>query len=365
MVFAELMKHFPVDSFGRGLNYMDYETAGAAEYRGNPADLSLTRQIMARYKFVISHENALIRDYVSEKVFFALQVGVIPVYRGAPNIDRYVPSHSIVHSAAFGSVADLAVYLHALLRDADAWPARAAAGGPTITPVVAADGAGAQVPLPLPFADASFDIVLSSCALHWAGDLPAVFAEVRRVLRPDGLFLGALLGGETLAELRSAFVAAQAEREGGVSPHISPMAGVADVGNLLAGAGFGMPTVDAEPLRVGYPDALRLCEHLQAMGENGAAAQRRLAGRRDTMLAMAAAYQTLYPAPPEEEGEEGGGGGGGGGSEAGGADRGIVATFDVIYWIGWAPAADQPKPLRRGSVAKGFGARGSGPPASS
>jgi alpha-1,4-fucosyltransferase len=115
------MKHFPVDSFGRCLNNMDYETAGAAEYRGNPADLSLTRQIMARYKFVISHENALIRDYVSEKVFFALQVGVIPVYRGAPNIDRYVPSHSIVNSAAFGSVADLAVYLHALLRDADAY----------------------------------------------------------------------------------------------------------------------------------------------------------------------------------------------------------------------------------------------------
>ena len=128
---TELMKHFPVDSYGRCLNNMDYQTAAAAEYRGNPADLSLTRQIMARYKFVISHENALIRDYVSEKVFFALQVGVVPVYRGAPNIDDYVPSRSVVNSAAFASITDLAAHLHSLLLDSDAyasylgWKARA------------------------------------------------------------------------------------------------------------------------------------------------------------------------------------------------------------------------------------------------
>lgn len=249
-----------------------------------------------------------------------------------------------------------------LHRDSDAWPAREKAGIVTVPSVCDVIGGGAR----LPYADASMDIVFSNCALHWADDLPAVFAEARRVLRPDGVFLGALLGGETLAELRSAFVAAQSEREGGVSPHVSPMAGVADVGNVLAAAGFGMPTIDAETLRVGYPDALSLCEHLQFMGESGAAMARRPAGRRDTMLAMAAAYHTMYPAPSEEEeaaaaaaevGEDNGFG-----SKAAAGGSGVVATFDVIYWIGWAPAAGQPKPLRRGSVPKGLGARGSGPP---
>ena len=234
-----------------------------------------------------------------------------------------------------------------LLRGAGGWASRR--GLATVPVVWPADGSAR-----LPFADGSVDLVLSSCALHWASDLAGAFAEARRVLRPDGAFLGALLGGETLAELRSAFVAAQSEREGGVSPHVSPMAGVTDVGNALAAAGFGMPTVDAEPLRVAYPDALRLCEHLQAMGESGAAAARRPAGRRDTMLAMAAAYQALYPAPPDSDDD---------GARAGaGADAGVVATFDVVYFIAWAPADSQPKPLRRGSVPKGLGARGTGPP---
>jgi NADH dehydrogenase [ubiquinone] 1 alpha subcomplex assembly factor 5 len=241
-----------------------------------------------------------------------------------------------------------------LLRGAGGWAARR--GLATVPVVWPADGSAR-----LPFADGSVDLVLSSCALHWASDLAGAFAEARRVLRPDGAFLGALLGGETLAELRSAFVAAQSEREGGVSPHVSPMAGVTDVGNALAAAGLGMPTVDAEPLRVAYPDALRLCEHLQAMGESGAAAARRPAGRRDTMLAMAAAYQALYPAPPDSDDDDDGARAGAR-AGAGGGDAGIVATFDVVYFIAWAPDASQPKPLRRGSVPKGLGARGTGPP---
>lgn len=223
-------------------------------------------------------------------------------------------------------------------------------------------------------------MVLSSLSMHWVNDLPGLLAEVRRVLRPDGVFLAAMLGGETLSELRSSFVAAQSEREGGVSPHVSPFAGVADVGNLLAAAGFGIPTVDADTVRVEYPHALRLAEHVQGMGESNAAVQRRLAGRRDTMLAMAAVYHTMYtPAaareveaaaaaargvsPPQYHSDADADAVAAGTEGAAAADDGISATFDVIYMIGWAPAAAQPKALRRGSVPKGFAARGSGPPA--
>lgn len=251
----------------------------------------------------------------------------------------------------------------------------------------------------LPFDDASLDLVLSSMSLHWWNDLPGVLAEVRRVLKPDGVFLAALVGGESLMELRSAFVAAQTDREGGVSPHVSPMAGVSDVGNLLAAAGFGIPTVDSDQIRVEYPTALRLAEHLQGMGDGNASLQRKLGGRRDTLLAMAAVYQTLYtpaaveaaqerraaaearaPAPSgETEGSSGGDGAAAGAPavssplfsdsevllptrDAVSEEEGVTANFEIVYMIGWAPARSQPKPLRRGSVPKGFAARGEGPP---
>lgn len=221
----------------------------------------------------------------------------------------------------------------------------------------------------LPFRDGEVDMVLSSLSMHWVNDLPALLAEVRRVLRPDGVFLAAMLGGDTLQELRSAFVAGQSEREGGVSPHVSPLAGVADVGNLLAGAGFGIPTVDADSVRVEYPHALRLAEHLQGMGEGNAATHRRFGGRRDTMLAMAAAYHTLYTPAAAREAEAAAAAARGvapppshaDGDADADADEGVSATFEVIYMIGWAPAPAQPKALRRGSVPKGFAARGSGP----
>lgn len=153
----------------------------------------------------------------------------------------------------------------------------------------------------------------------------------------------------------SAFIAGQTEREGGVSPHTSPMAGITDVGNLLAAAGFGIPTIDGEAVRVEYPHALRLCEHLQGMGENGAALQRQPTSRRDTMLAMAAIYHKLYTPPAPEPGAPVA-------ADDGGSSSGISATFDIVYLIGWSPADSQPKPLRRGSVARGLGARPGQPP---
>lgn len=244
------------------------------------------------------------------------------------------------------------------------------AGAVEVVPVHMDESCSPSAASRLPFGDGEVDMVMSSLSMHWVNDLPALLAEVRRVLRPDGVFLAAMLGGETLAELRSAFVAGQSEREGGVSPHVSPLAGVADVGNLLAGAGFGIPTVDADSVRVEYPHALRLAEHLQGMGEGNAATHRRFGGRRDTMLAMAAAYHTLYTPAAAREAEAAAAAARGvtppphadAAADAGG-DEGVSATFEVIYMIGWAPAPAQPKALRRGSVPKGFAARGSGPQA--
>lgn len=179
---------------------------------------------------------------------------------------------------------------------------------------------------PLPVAPGSVDMVLSNLSLHWANDLPGAFANARAALRPNGLFLGAMLGGDTLAELRNSFVAADLERRGGVLNHCSPLTRVSDVGNLLQGAGFALPTVDVERITVGYEDAFVLMHHLMKMGESGANALRSPAPR-DSMLAAAAVYQALY---------------------AGNEDA-VPATFEVIYWVGWAPHESQPKPLRRGS----------------
>ncbi|RYG57015.1 methyltransferase domain-containing protein [archaeon] len=192
----------------------------------------------------------------------------------------------------------------------------------------------------LPFEDASFDIVLSSMALHWVNNLPGVFSEVRRVLKPDGVFIGAMPGQETLYELRSSFVLAEQERAGGVGAHVSPLVMISDVGNLLSGAGFAIPTVDTDPIVIGYPHAARMMEHLQSMGESNASVHMAEGAHFDTLLAAAATYQSQY-------GEE---------------DGTVPASFDIINFIGWSPDSSQPKPLRRGSVPTGFGARGGGIP---
>eukprot|EP00903_Cladosiphon_okamuranus_P019407 g17843.t1 len=179
----------------------------------------------------------------------------------------------------------------------------------------------------LPFAPGSFDLVLSNLALHWVNDLPGALGQIKQVLKPDGAFIGAMLGGSTLTELRSCLLLAEQEREGGQSIHTSPSAHVADCGSLLQSAGFSLPTVDQDTVRVGYPNAFVLMEHLQGMGESNAAVNSRPRVSRETMLAAAAAYQALY-------GEENGT---------------IEATFQVVYMIGWAPHESQPQPKRRGS----------------
>jgi len=181
----------------------------------------------------------------------------------------------------------------------------------------------------LPFADGSVDLVVSSMSLHWVNDLPGFLKRVRRALKPDGVFLAAMLGGATLQELRSAFTVADLERLGGVQQHVSPFAYGRDCGDLLASAGFTMPTVDTDVLTIRYPDLFTLSAHLQGMGESNASLLRPAAVSRDVMLAAAAAYESLYA---DEEGL-------------------LPATFQVFYLIGWAPDKSQPKPLERGAPA--------------
>ena len=191
---------------------------------------------------------------------------------------------------------------------------------------------------PLPFADGSADLVLSSMAMHWVNDLPGLLREALRVLRPDGAFLAVMAGGETLQELRSAFYAAELEVSGGASPHASPMCAVADAGNLMTAAGFALTTVDADTFTLEYPSPRSLFTHLRAMGESNAALGMRQGARRPLLARAEEIYQRDFSS--EESG-----------------DGSVVATVQLIFMIGWKPAASQPLPKARGSVPKGFGQR--------
>lgn len=203
-----------------------------------------------------------------------------------------------------------------------------------LSPEMAASAGGLAVACDeeiLPFAEASLDAVLSCLSLHWVNDLPGALVQIRRALKPDGLFLAALFGGETLTELRQAWLEAESEIEGGAGPRVSPFADLRDAAGLLQRAGFALPVADADRLTVTYPDALSLMRELKAMGEGNVLIERRRSPtRRDTFASATATYHRRFP-------------------EAG--DR-IRATFQVIYLIGWAPSADQPKALRPGSAAQ-------------
>ena len=164
-------------------------------------------------------------------------------------------------------------------------------------------------------------------------------AQCRFALRPDGLFLGAMLGGSTLQELRIACTVAQQEREGGVSPRTSPLAQVRDAGNLLTRAGLAIPTVDVDEIAVTYSDVLGLISHLRRMGEGNALLQRRENLSRDTALASAAAYMSLF-------GEE---------MDTGESRVEIIpASFEIVYMTGWAPDPKQARAAKRGSATVSF-----------
>ncbi|KAH9077223.1 S-adenosyl-L-methionine-dependent methyltransferase [Lactarius deliciosus] len=173
----------------------------------------------------------------------------------------------------------------------------------------------------------SQEAIVSCLSLHWVNDLPGVLVQIKEALRPDGVFIGAIFGGDTLFELRTALQLAEVEREGGISPHISPMADPRDMSNLLSRAGFNLLTVDVDEVKIRYPSMWELLDDLRDMGENNAIIGRRHLLRRDTLAAASAIYKELH-------GEE---------------DGTLPATFQVIYMIGWKPAPHQPEPLERGS----------------
>jgi SAM-dependent methyltransferase len=182
----------------------------------------------------------------------------------------------------------------------------------------------------LPFADRSFDLVLSNLLLHWTNDLPGALVQLRRILRPDGLLLASLWGGETLSELRSVLLDAELAEEGGAGPRVSPFADVRDLGGLLQRAGFALPVVDSDTLEVTYADALALMRDVRAMGEANAVHERRRGfSRRATLARAAALYAERFAR----------------------ADGRIVASFQLVTLTAWAPHAAQQKPLRPGSAA--------------
>lgn len=182
----------------------------------------------------------------------------------------------------------------------------------------------------LPFAAGSFDLVVSLLNLHWVNDLPGALLQVRQALKPDGLFLAAMFGGETLKELRRALAEAEMDGEGGLSPRTSPLAEVRDAGNLLQRAGFTLPVADVETLTVSYANPLALLADLRGMGETNAVLERRkMLSRRATLFGALQRYRELY----------------------GDADGRVPATFQMIYLTAWAPDASQPRPLRPGSAA--------------
>lgn len=177
----------------------------------------------------------------------------------------------------------------------------------------------------LPFADASFDLVVSAGALHLVNDLPGALALIRRILKPDGLFLAAFVGGSSLGRTRSALLQGDITATGGAAPRIAPMIDVRAAGDLLTRTGFALPVADSETLAVRYGGLFPLLGELRQAGETGIL-KNRAPLTRQAVLAAAAAFQ----ADSDEDGR-------------------VTETMEIVYLTAWSPGPDQPKPLRPGS----------------
>ncbi|XP_062981565.1 arginine-hydroxylase NDUFAF5, mitochondrial [Elgaria multicarinata webbii] len=185
----------------------------------------------------------------------------------------------------------------------------------------------------LPFGENTFDLIVSGLSLHWVNDLPKALHEIHRVLKPDGVFIGSMFGGDTLYELRCSLQLAELEREGGFSPHVSPFTAVNDLGHLLGRAGFNTLTVDTDEIQVNYPGMFEIMDDLQGMGESNCSWSRKPILHRATMLAAAAVYREMY----------------------GNNDGTVPATFQIYYMIGWKFHESQARPAQRGSATASFG----------
>jgi len=181
----------------------------------------------------------------------------------------------------------------------------------------------------LPFAEGKLDLVVSALSLQAVNDLPGTLVQIRRALRPDGLFLAALLGGDTLGELRQSFAVAEIEREGGVSPRVAPFADVREMGALLQRAGFALPVTDIDRLTVRYASPFTLMLDLRRMGATNALVERRrIPLERATLKRMTEVYAERFADP----------------------DGRVRATFEIVWLSGWAPHASQQQPLQPGSA---------------
>src|ERR1700744_1273597 len=225
--------------------------------------------------------------------------------------------------------------LHAVLRDfsavVDLWTPGGLLRGSTlerlksVTHIAPADSLHEALPLQ----PESFDLVVSALAFQFVNDLPGVLTQIRRALKPDGLLMAAMIGGDTLTELRQAFAAAEAECEGGVSPRVAPFADLRDIGGLLQRAGFALPVADLDRVVVRYDNAFALMNDLRRMGAtNVLVERRRTPTRRATLLRMAQVYAERFADP----------------------DGRIRATFDIVWLSAWAPHGSQQKPLKPGSA---------------
>ena len=182
----------------------------------------------------------------------------------------------------------------------------------------------------LPFRDSSLDLVVSALSLQFVNDLPGVLVQIRRALKPDGLFVGALVGGETLTELRQTFTAAEGETEGGASPRVAPFVDVRTLGNLLQRAGFALPVADSDRYTLRYDSVLALMRDLRRMGAtNALVARRREPLRRATLIRLAEIYAQRFAD----------------------ADGRVRATFEIVWLTGWAPHPNQQQPLRPGAAS--------------
>jgi SAM-dependent methyltransferase len=234
---------------------------------------------------------------------------------------------------------DMEERLHAVLRDfsdvADIWTPGELLRKPSrdrfkSVAQIKLEQSGPEI---LAFAPESLDLVVSGLAFQFVNDLPGVLAQIRRALRPDGLLLAAMIGGDTLTELRQSFAAAEVECEGGVSPRVAPFADLRDVGALLQRAGFALPVTDVDRVVVRYDSAFALMLDLRKMGAtNILVERRRTPTRRATLLRMAQIYAERFSD----------------------ADGRIRATFDVIWLSGWAPHESQQQPLKPGSAKAGL-----------
>lgn len=181
----------------------------------------------------------------------------------------------------------------------------------------------------LPFRDGSLDLVVSALSLQFVNDLPGALVQIRRALKPDGLFLAALIGGDSLAELRDAFAQAEAEVEGGASPRVAPFADLRDLGALLQRAGFALPVTDVDRITVRYATPLGLLHDLRRMGAGNALTERRRKPlRRATLARMLEIYAARFSDP----------------------DGRVRATFEIVSLSGWAPHESQQQPLQPGSA---------------